>query len=159
MTDPTDYHRKLAEAIDKASVENAWGEGKPQPRETAIAAVLASEGVVEPAEVERLEAELAGRRKPDLDDCSQCGYPMDNEDPDEGDDQWFCPRCKLTAEVERLEEAHANLIAEDRDEQAVGMEQAAKIVETHEVDNEDPIRIHRAEFAAAIRAEKERGDE
>ena len=33
----------------------------------------------------------------------------------------------LIAEVERLKEAHANLIAEDRDEKAAGMEAAAKI--------------------------------
>ena len=55
------------------------------------------------AKVERLEREVAGMRLPDLDDCSRCGYPMDNNDHEQGDDQWYCPRCMLTAKVERLE--------------------------------------------------------
>ncbi len=49
------------------------------------------------AEIERL------RRRQEADDCSDCGYPMDNDDPDEGDDQWYCPRCKGDIEIERLQ--------------------------------------------------------
>ena len=59
-------------------------------------------------EIERLKAEVSRRRKPDLDDCDCCGYPMDNEDPDEGYDQWFCPRCIGDAEVKRLKAASAS---------------------------------------------------
>ncbi len=44
MTDPTAYHRKLAEAI----WQGAWREGKCGDAVPQIAAVLAAEGVVDP---------------------------------------------------------------------------------------------------------------
>ena len=45
MSEPTDYHRKLAEAIDKRL---SWYEQFPGQNVDAIAAVLASEQVVDP---------------------------------------------------------------------------------------------------------------
>lgn len=34
--------------------------------------------------------------------CRDCGYPLDNDDPDQGGDQWYCPRCRGDAEIKRL---------------------------------------------------------
>lgn len=56
-----------------------------------------------------LAMEIEQQRKPSFNDCSQCGYPLDNDDPDQGDDQWYCPRCKGDLEIERLREKNLNL--------------------------------------------------
>ena len=101
MSEPTDYHRKLAEAIDKASVENAWGEGKSQPRETVIAAVLASEGVVDPEVTRQLQQGLQNMQQ---------------------------MRDAEHAEVERLEVDRESAYSTGK---AFAKEQAAKIAEDH----------------------------
>ncbi len=57
------------------------------------------------AENAQLTEEVARlRRRQGAEDCKACGYPMDNEDPDQGDDQWFCPRCQLTADLGQAEQ-------------------------------------------------------
>ena len=108
-------------------------------------------------QVERLEREVAGMRLPDLDDCSRCGYPMDNDDHEQGDDQWYCPRCMLTAKVERLEakleQQRQNSIIRplyDDMRRAEGMKAAADVEFTCSHD-EDPVMALRTAIRAAAK--------
>ena len=87
MCDPTDYHRKLAEAIVRSS-------GRYEPGVDRIAAVLASEGVVDPV----------------ADRCQECNAELSNggePDPD-GIPSMDCEVCRLRAEVERWKAALAS---------------------------------------------------
>ena len=59
--------------------------------------------------IRQLLMEIERQRKPSIDDCSRCGYLLDNDDPNQGDDQWYCPRCKGDAENERLKEENETL--------------------------------------------------
>ena len=125
-------------------------------------------------EIERLKAEVSRRRKPDLDDCDCCGYPMDNEDPDEGYDQWFCPRCIGDAEIEHLK-AELSGMTKQRDREirikretrikvhTAALEKAAKVAEdkaSHLDDKGSNCEIETQQWlledvAAAIRTLKE----
>ena len=103
MSDPTKYHRKLAEAIWSLAWDESHKRGSAGIRLEDIAAALASDGVVEPGHYTKayyaVEKDLAESR----------------------------------AEVERLKAAHANAVellheANLAGTTVTGMEQAAKLL-------------------------------
>ena len=126
MSDPTDYHRKLAEAV--------WGKYYSK---RDLAAALASEGVVDP-EVYKYQQ------------MQQHNTNVANEE--------------LGREVERLEAEKYNsssttMVETVRQAVAAERERAAKIAEGSLSWCMTAGETEASAIAAAIRAEKERGDE
>ena len=140
MSDPTDYHRKLAEAI----AQNLKDEGLPVDMTDCwaefIEAVLASEGAVDPEEVRNLLAVInrdGGHRAGEFPDLNAAVADAHKQVIDR------------IAEVERLEaerndpwssKTYASVVA-------AGMERAAKIAEGHTC-----AFAYNVDIAAAIRA-------
>ena len=130
MSDPTDYHRKLAEAIVRSS-------GRYEPGVDRIAAVLASEQVVDPEEFMQAQRYIG-----------RCHEGINERD----------------AEVERLKAAPINTAAQAKAIDASitvafynGIEKAAKISEKYIINPEiirpRPARMITDGVASAIRAE------
>ena len=135
MSDPTDYRRKLAEAIEQAFCD--WhGSDDTRNLLDVFLAVLASEGVVDPDEVRNLLAVInrdGGHRAGEFPDLNAAVADAHKQAIDR------------IAEVERLEKFIAQRSIKSRAIGiSLGMEQAAK--KCDEIDESD--------VAAAIRAEK-----